>query len=160
MHFVGNESLNVQIKASSIIWLGMGQTLAQGPPTLRIQDGGKPIHIVPLHLCPLIADMSSDVMWYSGQSYPVIYRATRGSGLVKRLRCSNFFKQKYSFKGGRDKWKIWPVFSGNWSQENMLFAWSLRTGSLASHIIFFEVLSGSFVSAVWSHRCYNLNVEE
>ena len=54
---------------------------------------------VPLHLCPLIADMSSDVMWYSGQSYPAIYRATRGLGLVKRLRCSYVFKQKYSFKG-------------------------------------------------------------
>ena len=29
-----------------------------------------------------------DVMWYSGQSYPVIFRATRGLGLVKRLRFS------------------------------------------------------------------------
>ena len=46
-----------------------------------------------------IADMFSDVMWYSGQSYPAIYRATRGLGLVKRLRCSYVFKQKYSFKG-------------------------------------------------------------
>ena len=43
-NFVGNESFNIQIKASSIIWLGMGQTLAQGPPTLRIQNGGRPIH--------------------------------------------------------------------------------------------------------------------
>ena len=57
------------------------------------------IPYVPLHLCPLIADMFSDVMWYSGQSYPAIYRATRGLGLVKRLRCSYVFKQKYSFKG-------------------------------------------------------------
>ena len=30
------ESFNVQIKASSIIWLGMGQTPAQGPPRSRI----------------------------------------------------------------------------------------------------------------------------
>ena len=58
-----------------------------------------PTTVVPLHLCPLIADMSSDVMWYSGQSYPAIYRATRGLGLVKRLRCGYVFKQKYSFKG-------------------------------------------------------------
>ena len=48
---------------------------------------------------PLIVDMSSDVMWYSGLSFLVIYRATRGLGLVKRLRYSSFFKQKYSFKG-------------------------------------------------------------
>ena len=54
---------------------------------------------VPLHLCPLIVDMSSDVMWYSGQSYPVIYWATRGLEKVKRVRCSYVFKQKYSFKG-------------------------------------------------------------
>ena len=31
MHFVENESFNAQIRASSIIWLGMDQTLAQGP---------------------------------------------------------------------------------------------------------------------------------
>ena len=43
--------------------------------------------------------MFSDVVWYRGQSFPVIYRATRGLGLVKRLRCSSVFKQKYSFKG-------------------------------------------------------------
>ena len=55
--------------------------------------------VVPLYLCPLMVDMSSDVMWYSGQSYLVIYRATRGLGLVKRLRCSSVFRQKYSFKG-------------------------------------------------------------
>ena len=83
--------------------------------------------------------MFPDVMWYSGQSYPVIYQATRGLGLVKRLRCSSVFKQRYSFKGGRDKWEIRPVFSGNngWAtsnlfQENLLSVWSLRTGSLAS----------------------------
>ena len=46
-----------------------------------------------------MVDMSSDVMTYSGQSYPVIYRAARGLGLVKRLRCNSVFKQKYSFKG-------------------------------------------------------------
>ena len=55
--------------------------------------------VVPLLLCPLMVDMSSDVMTYSGQSYPVIYRAARGLGLVKRLRCNSVFKQKYSFKG-------------------------------------------------------------
>ena len=55
--------------------------------------------VVPFYLCPLIVDMSPDVMRYSGQSYLVIYRATRGLGLVKRLRCSSVFKQKYSFKG-------------------------------------------------------------
>ena len=55
--------------------------------------------VVPLLLCPLMVDMSSDVMTYSGQSYLVIYRAARGLGLVKRLRCSSVFKQKYSFKG-------------------------------------------------------------
>ena len=83
--------------------------------------------------------MFPDVMWYSGQSYPVIYQATRGLGLVKRLRCSSVFKQRYSFKGGWDKWEIRPVFSGNngWAtsnlfQENLLSVWSLRTGSLAS----------------------------
>ena len=54
---------------------------------------------VPLHLRPFNVDMSSDVMWYSGQSYPVIYQATRGLGLVKRLRCGFVLKQKYSFKG-------------------------------------------------------------
>ena len=63
------------------------------------EESGRCETFVPLHLCPLIADMSSDVMWYSGQSYPAIYRATRGLGLVKRLRCSYVFKQKYSFKG-------------------------------------------------------------
>ena len=52
--------------------------------------------VVPLCLCPFIADMSSDVMWYIGQSYLVIYR---GLELVKRLLCSSVFKQKYSFKG-------------------------------------------------------------
>ena len=46
-----------------------------------------------------MVDMSSDVMTYSGQSYRVIYRAARGLGLVKRLRCNSVFKQKYSFKG-------------------------------------------------------------
>ena len=109
----------------------------------RKQEGGlgwvqNRREVVPLYLCPLITDMSSDVMWYSGQSYLVIYRATRGLGLVKRLRCSSVFKQKYSFKGGRDKWKIWPVFSSNngwtsscWFQENLLSAWSLLTRSLA-----------------------------
>ena len=83
--------------------------------------------------------MFPDVMWYSGQSYPVISQATRGLGLVKRLRCSSVFKQRYSFKGGRDKWEIRPVISGNngWAtsnlfQENLLSVWSLRTGSLAS----------------------------
>ena len=35
VHFVGNESCNVHIKNYSIIWLGMGQTLAQGPPNPR-----------------------------------------------------------------------------------------------------------------------------
>ena len=55
--------------------------------------------VVPLLLCPLMVDMSSDVMTYSGQSYLVIYRAARGLGLVKRLRCNSVFKQKYSFKG-------------------------------------------------------------
>ena len=55
--------------------------------------------VVPFYLCPLIVDMSPDVMRYSAQSYLVIYRATRGLGLVKRLRCSSVFKQKYSFKG-------------------------------------------------------------
>ena len=81
-------------------------------------------------------------MWYSGQSYPVISQATRGLGLVKRLRCSSVFKQRYSFKGGRDKWEIRPVFSGNngWAtsnlfQENLLSVWSLRAGSLWRHII-------------------------
>ena len=48
--------------------------------------------VVPFYLCPLIADMSSDVMRYSAHSYLVIYRATRSLGLVKRLRCSSVFK--------------------------------------------------------------------
>ena len=101
------------------------------------------------HLCPLIVEMSSDVMWYSGQSYPVIYRATRGLGLVKRLRCSYVFKQKYSFKGVGTSRKFDQYFlittdeQPDWFQENLLSAWSLRTGSLASltHITFLEVLS-------------------
>ena len=38
--------------------------------------------IVPLYLWPLMIDMSCDVMWYSGQSYLVIYRATCCLGLV------------------------------------------------------------------------------
>ena len=31
--------------------------------------------VVPFYLCPLIVDMSSDVMRYSAQSYLVIYQA-------------------------------------------------------------------------------------
>ena len=52
--------------------------------------------VVLLCLCPFIADMSSDVMWYIGQSYLVI---SRGLELVKRLRCRSVFNQNNSFKG-------------------------------------------------------------
>ena len=88
-------------------WVEKGGRFGSG----RKQEGGlgrveNRRDVVPFYLCPLIVDMSSDVMRYSAQSYLVIYRATRGLGLVKRLRCSSVFKQKYSFKGGRDKWKI------------------------------------------------------
>ena len=50
MHFVGNESFNVQIMASSIILLGMDKTLAQGPPPSRVQDGSRPIYRQTDHL--------------------------------------------------------------------------------------------------------------
>ena len=114
---------------------------------------------VSLHLCPLIADMSSDVMWYSGQSYPAIYRATRGLGLVKRLRCSYVFKQKYSFKG--------VGISGKFDQY---FPVTDLRKTCCSHdhcepdhwplILLSLKFYRSFVNAEWSHRRYNLNVEE
>ena len=113
----------------------------------------------PLHLCPLIADMSSDVMWYSGQSYPVIYRATRGLGLVKRLRCSYVFKQKYSFKGVGISGKFDQYFPVTDLRKTCCSHdhcepdhWPLTSFSLKSYL--------SFVSAVWSRLCYSLNVEE
>ena len=110
-------------------------------------------------LCPLIVEMSSDVMWYSGQSYPVIYRATRGLGLVKRLRCSYVFKQKYSFKGVGISGKFDQYFPVTDLRKTCCSHdhcepdhWPLTLFSLKFY--------RSFVSAVWWHRCYNLNVEE
>ena len=111
------------------------------------------------YLCPLIADMSSDVMWYSGQSYPAIYRATRGLGLVKRLRCSYVFKQKYSFKGVGISGKFDQYFPVTDLRKTCCSHdhrepdhWPLTMLSLK--------FCRSFVNVEWSHRCYNLNVEE
>ena len=108
-------------------------------------------------------------MWYSGQSYPVIYQATRGLGLVKRLRCSSVFKQRYSFKGGRDKWEIRPVFSGNngWATSNLFQENLLSYGHYEPDhwpLSKFEVKieygnSGYYSLVAWMLRIYHVFLE-
>ena len=57
--------------------------------------GFEPFCTVVLMSC--LVNMSSDVMWYASQSGHVIYRGSRGIGLVKNLRCSLVFEQNLQF---------------------------------------------------------------
>ena len=151
-----SETVKFRIRISSLyLFQGYRRMVNLSPPLRGLRSS---MH-VPLHLCPLIVDMSSDVMWYSGQSYPVIYRATRSLGLVKRLRCSYVFKQKYSFKGVGISGKFDQYFPVTDLRKTCCSHdhcepdhWPLTLFSLKFY--------RSFVSAVWSHRCYSLNVEE
>ena len=58
-----------------------------------------------LYLCPLIADMSSDVMLFSGQSSSDLSSNTR-LGTCQETPLQFCLYAKVLIEGGRDKWKI------------------------------------------------------
>ena len=105
---------------------------------------------VPLQLCPMLWDMSSDVMWYAGQSGHAIYRGSRGNEVrSSRIRHQNALTEKAWEDAVQGLGNIWLsiVWKPNRAKQKTP---RVRTGELLS-------LCGKlpfFAQQLWSQAGY------